>query len=169
MKRRGWVSRFTVLGVLLVALAVLAAACGGGGGTPSSSSSSAPTTSGSSQTASPTPPAETASPSGSTAASGGSSGSSIEVVATDEGGQFKFIPADIEAKPGQPITVKVVNKGPSAHDWAVPDLKVETGQLQTGQEKTLTFQAPSKPGEYNIMCTVPGHAQLGMTGKLIVR
>ncbi len=35
-------------------------------------------------------------------------------------------------------------------------------------EATTTFMAPT-PGTYYYLCPVPGHAQAGMWGKLVVR
>ena len=164
--------RLWVLVALLLGLMVVVAACGGGSRESSSGqapSSSAPSTSSSVSTPEPS--------SGSTASEQASSGTSaaatasgtLEIVATDEAGQFRFSPDRIEVAPGQQVTVRVVNRGASAHDFAVPDLGVETGLIDPGQEKTVTFTAPSKPGEYRFICTVPGHEQLGMHGVLAVR
>ncbi len=39
----------------------------------------------------------------------------------------------------------------------VPDVIVATGLLSSGQSQTLSFDAPSAPGNYPFVCTVPGH------------
>lgn len=91
------------------------------------------------------------------------------MLATDEGGRFRFEPSVIEVGPGQRVSLKVSNTGLSAHDLVISRVNVETGQLNPGEEKVVTFTAPSQPGEYEFICSVPGHAQLGMTGKLIVK
>lgn len=166
-RSRSWILVALVLGLMLVV-----AACGGG--SRQSSSNQAPSSSASSASSSvstPAPPSEPApsqqaSSAGSTAAT---ASGSIELVATDEAGQFRFSPDRIEVAPGQQVTLRVVNRGASAHDFAVPVLGVETGQIDPGQEKTITFTAPSNPGEYRFVCTVPGHEQLGMHGTLVVR
>jgi azurin len=38
-----------------------------------------------------------------------------------------------------------------------------------GQEVTVTFKAPAKPGTYPYICTFPGHFFAGMKGSLIVK
>lgn len=165
-------SRPFVAVIFVLGLMVVVAACGGGSSrqqsssSQSSASSSPPpaATSAPPSTTATTPPAASAPESSASAASGG-----IEVIATDEGGQFRFSPATIEARPGQQLAIRVVNKGASAHDFSLVDLKVETGLIDPGREKTITFTAPSRPGEYQFVCTVPGHLQLGMQGKLVVR
>ena len=92
------------------------------------------------------------------------------VVATDAALKFHFEPAAIEVKPGQRVVVKFANVGPiSPHDLSISSLGVNTGLLDPGQEKVVSFQAPDRPGEYPFICTVPGHAQLGMVGKLVVK
>lgn len=92
------------------------------------------------------------------------------VVSTDAALKFHFEPAVIEVQPGQLVVVKFVNVGPlSPHDLSISGLGVNTGLLDPGQEKVVSFRAPDQPGEYPFICTVPGHAQLGMAGKLVVK
>jgi azurin len=53
----------------------------------------------------------------------------------------------------------------------VPDTDLvlnHTGIVQPGTEEKIYFQIPSKPGEYRIVCTFPGHAA-SMRAKLIVK
>ncbi|HEY8486674.1 MAG TPA: hypothetical protein VIL11_04710, partial [Limnochordales bacterium] len=66
------------------------------------------------QAAAPAAPeqAAPAAPSAPPAAEGGA----IVVVASDEGGRFRFEPNRIEVRAGQPVTLRVVNQGPSPHD-----------------------------------------------------
>ncbi|MBX6378641.1 MAG: nitrite reductase, copper-containing, partial [Clostridia bacterium] len=60
------------------------------------------------------------------------------------------------------------NEGSVEHDFAVPDLDFTITQVPPGQEKTGTFYA-AKSGTFDIVCTVPGHKEAGMVGKLKVR
>ncbi|MGB3329016.1 MAG: PQQ-binding-like beta-propeller repeat protein [Thermomicrobiales bacterium] len=71
------------------------------------------------------------------------------------------IPANTDVK------VTVVNKGVLQHDFAVADLNVTSKLLNGGESDTVTINAPA--GEYQYHCTVPGHAEAGMVGKLIVK
>lgn len=94
----------------------------------------------------------------------------LVVVATDAGLKFHFEPAALEVKPGQLVAIKFINVGPlSPHDFSIGSLQANTGLLDPGQERILSFRAPDEPGEYEFICTVPGHAQLGMTGKIVVK
>lgn len=43
-----------------------------------------------------------------------------------------------------------------------------TKLLGPGEEDTVRFYAPSKPGRYFYVCSFPGHYQVGMKGVLIV-
>lgn len=44
-----------------------------------------------------------------------------------------------------------------------------TDMLGDGEYDTITFTAPEQPGEYDILCTFPGHYAGGMISKLIVK
>ncbi|TVQ65310.1 MAG: hypothetical protein EA360_10165 [Balneolaceae bacterium] len=46
---------------------------------------------------------------------------------------------------------------------------VTTRMLGNGETDTITFTAPEAPGEYDYVCTFPGHFAGGMVGKLIVQ
>lgn len=44
----------------------------------------------------------------------------------------------------------------------------KTAILGPGESETVTFNAPSAPGEYAYVCTFPGHFAAGMKGVLVV-
>jgi azurin len=46
---------------------------------------------------------------------------------------------------------------------------VATDMLGNGETDTVTFTAPEETGEYDYLCTFPGHYTGGMYGKLIVK
>ena len=48
-----------------------------------------------------------------------------------------------------------------------PDILAATKLVEPGQKETLKFTAPTEEGEYEYVCTVPGHFAI-MNGKLIV-
>lgn len=59
-----------------------------------------------------------------------------------------------------------------ANDY-VPDnmtdqVIAETGLVPGGETKSVTFTAPDKPGEYDFLCTFPGHFAAGMRGVLTI-
>lgn len=44
-----------------------------------------------------------------------------------------------------------------------------TTAVKPGDVGEVTFEAPTQPGEYIFVCTFPGHFNLGMKGRLIVK
>lgn len=75
---------------------------------------------------------------------------------------------DLNAQPGDIVEIKLRNGDGAMHDFAINDLGVATEQI-TGQgaESSLTFQADQE-GVFEYICTLPGHRQAGMVGRLIV-
>lgn len=84
---------------------------------------------------------------------------------------------------GSNVTIRMENMGALEHNWAVlkagEDIPVpfdeadhggkilfSAGNVAGGASNEVSFTAP-EPGDYNVVCTVPGHAAL-MQGKLIV-
>jgi azurin len=55
---------------------------------------------------------------------------------------------------------------PAAHNDKV---LAKTDLAAGGQEVSVTFKAPAKPGTYPFICTFPGHFFAGMKGSLIVK
>jgi uncharacterized cupredoxin-like copper-binding protein len=41
-------------------------------------------------------------------------------------------------------------------------------ELPAGASNTESFTAPSEPGEYEVVCSTPGHVQAGMIAKMTV-
>ena len=76
--------------------------------------------------------------------------------------KFKGMPARVA--PGT-HSFTLVNKGAATHDFKIGPKK--TRVLNKGQKATL--RVTLKKGTYVFMCTVPGHASLGMKGKIVVR
>jgi uncharacterized cupredoxin-like copper-binding protein len=102
---------------------------------------------------------------------GGSSGASAQTVADGrtvevEAGDLWFAPETIEVVAEQPVNVTLDNTGRMFHDLTVPaaDLVIsaEAGDQVSGG---LTM---TEPGTYEFLCSVPGHAQAGMRGTIVV-
>ncbi len=118
---------------------------------------------------------------GLTACAGGASASNstISVQMSD----FKFDPSTWTVSAGKTVTVDLNNTASVAHTWTVmktpisgsysaanqSDIYFNSGQVAPGTTKTVTFTAPSTPGDYQVICTVPGHFEAGMVGHLIVK
>jgi uncharacterized cupredoxin-like copper-binding protein len=89
-------------------------------------------------------------------ASARTAATTIKVTAKD----FKFVLSKKSATHGK-VTFKVTNKGHTQHDFKIAGKK--TKLLGPGKSATLTVTL-KKGKKYTYICTVPGHAQLGMKG-----
>jgi uncharacterized cupredoxin-like copper-binding protein len=77
--------------------------------------------------------------------------------------EYKFTLSSKSLKHGK-VTFRVTNKGKLAHDFKIAGKKTKI--LQKGKSATLTVTL--RKGTYKYVCTIPGHADKGMTGKLRV-
>jgi plastocyanin len=83
---------------------------------------------------------------------------------TVTGTDFKFKIAPLKVAPGK-HTFTFVNRGHATHDFKIAGKK--TRILDPGGRQALTVTL--KKGRYPYLCTVPGHAALGMKGVLVVK
>jgi nitrite reductase (NO-forming) len=86
-------------------------------------------------------------------------------------GSYYFQPKAITVSQGDDVTLTVVNDDPSTpHDWALLAYDGEDVEdyVTGGETGTIHFRA-DVPGEFRIVCQVPGHKQAGMEGKLVVQ
>ena len=93
-------------------------------------------------------------------------GASFDVSLTD---QLKIDPAMIDAPSNTPLTFNVTNTGATQHSFAIEagGQTYQTALLDGGATETL--EVPALPaGDYATLCTVPGHADAGMKGMLMV-
>ncbi|MDT8307395.1 MAG: cupredoxin domain-containing protein [Anaerolineae bacterium] len=100
----------------------------------------------------------------------------------------------IEVTAGIPVVLTLQNEGALDHDFSIEhiplsgevvgaeeeeemedhDMTMEAEELDlhvsaaADHSATITF-TPSEPGEYEYICTVPGHEDSGMVGTLVVR
>lgn len=75
----------------------------------------------------------------------------------------------LSAKPGERITVTLINGGEGEHNVTVPEVQASTEVLtEKGEESSVTFTVPSVHGEMEYYDSVGNHAELGMRGKLLV-
>jgi plastocyanin len=93
------------------------------------------------------------------------SGSTLAVVADE----YTFDPETIVLSGGGELAVALENEGVLAHNLRVFDGGDELGGTPTFTGgKTRSGTVAVEPGEYELVCTVGNHADLGMTGKLTV-
>jgi plastocyanin len=89
-------------------------------------------------------------------------------IPTDPSGQLAYLVSSATAKPGQ-ITIDSVNKASVPHDIAIEGNGVNAKGKVVQNGGTSTVSANLKPGSYTFFCTVPGHREAGMVGKITVK
>lgn len=88
--------------------------------------------------------------------------------AADPGGQLAFEKQELVAKAGT-VTIEFMNASPVEHNLTIEEAsKKVVGATPTfvGGKRSLTLKLA--PGTYTFFCSVPGHRQAGMEGKLKV-
>jgi nitrite reductase (NO-forming) len=76
---------------------------------------------------------------------------------------------DLPANAGEMIRVVLVNGDGMPHDFAIPGLNAQTALVSTKAHTTDVVFHASIAGEFVYYCTVAGHRQMGMEGRLLVR
>lgn len=99
------------------------------------------------------------------------------VVQADE---YSFSPSHTEIIAGEKITITLDNIGEVEHDLEIKELKADMMEQDSshnhqknsggihvhsmaGEKQEISF-IPVTPGKYSYICTIPGHAEAGMTG-----
>jgi|SRR5829696_9066728 len=96
---------------------------------------------------------------------------------------FLYDPIKFTVSPGDEIAFKVTNTGTIVHDFVIMKLGKSAGPIFGGEDAAniywqveiapgasmeTSFIAPTEPGEYEVVCSKPGHLQAGMKGQLFV-
>ena len=79
---------------------------------------------------------------------------------------LSFTSSEIKVKKGDKVKITFKNTL-EKHDLTLDEFNVKTKLLGAGEEETVEFTA-DQAGEFEYYCSVPGHRQAGMKGKLIV-
>ena len=79
--------------------------------------------------------------------------------------EFRINPADLTVAEGG--VLKVSNNGTTVHNLAVKGQDLGTPDLKAGDSATLDL-GKLDAGMYEVFCTIPGHADAGMKGALMV-
>jgi len=75
---------------------------------------------------------------------------------------------DLEAQSGNTVSVVLESSDGIPHDFAVPELNIQS-QMVTGKgASTDVVIELNEQGDFTYFCTVPGHRQAGMEGRLII-
>lgn len=86
----------------------------------------------------------------------------IEVVATE----FGFSPEAIQLVDGAEVVIRLDNRGLVPHNIDAPDLGLFV-EAPGGATADVTFVATAA-GDHTFVCSIPGHAEAGMTGALTI-
>jgi len=78
-----------------------------------------------------------------------------------------FNPKEITIPANTDVVIQLPNNGMAAHNFNIDALGVNSGDVAPGQSATVTINA--EPGTYEYYCSIPGHKEAGMVGKLIVQ
>ena len=115
---------------------------------------------------------------GEEAVKGGEAADGRQASAVSKGGGTLKLAADptavafdatkLSSKPGR-VTIEFSNPAPIEHDVAIEqDGKVIATSKRITEGET-SVSAELEPGTYSFLCTVPGHAEAGMEGTLVVK
>jgi nitrite reductase (NO-forming) len=75
---------------------------------------------------------------------------------------------DLFAAPSDTIELTLLNVDGAQHDFAVPELDAASEKITgKGSQTDFSFEAGAA-GTYTYICTLPGHQQMGMEGRLLV-
>jgi plastocyanin len=89
-------------------------------------------------------------------------------IPADPSGALAYTFANATAQPGQ-VTIKSQNKASIDHDISIEGNGVDEKGQVVKDGGTSEVQVDLKPGEYTFYCSVPGHREGGMEGKLTVK
>lgn len=98
--------------------------------------------------------------------------------------EFSFSPDQLTVPAGTEVTLTLRNLGALDHNFHFMQLGEEVseswtdadeagayysqGVIKGGGVETVTFTAPNVPGDYQFLCSIPSHFELGMVGVLTV-
>ncbi|MDH3226555.1 MAG: plastocyanin/azurin family copper-binding protein [Thermoleophilia bacterium] len=89
----------------------------------------------------------------------------IEIPTAESG--LAYAVTEVTAAPGT-ITLTTLNEQSVPHNIAIDEPTQQIGEIvQDGGTSEITITI-DEPGEYEYYCSVPGHREAGMVGKLIV-
>ncbi len=111
---------------------------------------------------------------------GGGPSQSSRVIMTD----FAFTPNTFTVPAAMPISIQLTNNGAATHSFIImkagtqvqgqftdadkANVYWEESAVAPGESTKTTFNAPREPGQYQIICGVPGHLESGMVATLTV-
>lgn len=109
----------------------------------------------------------------------------IKVSLGNSAGELKFFPNHLQFKAETPYKLVFDNPSPEKHYFTGKDFadaswtkKVQAGKVEVKgaihelelkpEAEAEWFLTPMKAGKYEFHCSIPGHAEAGMTGDIVV-
>jgi plastocyanin len=156
------------LALILAALAL--AACGGGDDTTSVTVEDTGGAAAESEAGGEANAEEGAAEEGGAEAEGGTAGTAAAIAfEANPEGELAFEEKEVSAKAGKD-TIDLTNQSSVPHDVSIEDSAGETiAQTEITSEGSAATTADLKAGTYTFYCSVPGHREAGMEGKLTVK
>jgi plastocyanin/mono/diheme cytochrome c family protein len=108
-----------------------------------------------------------------TVGGGGPKGTAVEKagvlsIPADPTGQLFYVFKDATANAGQ-VKVESLNKSSVDHDISIEGNGIDENGQVVKNGATSTVDVDLKAGDYTFYCSVPGHREAGMEGKLTVK
>lgn len=88
-------------------------------------------------------------------------------IAADPSGALKFETTTLTAKAGK-VTFEFTNDAPVGHDFVIEQDGEKVAGTDVITKSSTTLDTELEAGEYAFYCSVAGHRQAGMEGKLTV-
>jgi plastocyanin len=82
--------------------------------------------------------------------------------------ELAFDTTKLASKPGK-VTIDLTNPAPLEHNVAIEQDGKQIATSETIIEGKASVSTDLTPGTYTFLCTVPGHAEAGMEGTLLVK
>lgn len=86
-------------------------------------------------------------------------------------GNGSFSPDTFSVKKGEAISLSLTGTDDTSHSIVFTDssLRAVRININSGQTRLVSFNAPDEPGEYSFRCGFPGHFTIGEEGVMIVK
>ena len=97
---------------------------------------------------------------------GGASSTTLKLAADPSA--LAFDTTELTASAGK-VTIDFDNPSAIPHNVVIEEDGEELAGFEPITESKETVSADLEPGTYTFLCTVPGHAQAGMEGTLVVK
>jgi plastocyanin len=97
--------------------------------------------------------------------------------------EFKFVPDHWSVPAGAKVTLTLKDTGALDHTWVIMKKGTTASapfgtedeanilyrvDVTAGKSQTFMFDAPTEPGDYEVVCSNPAHLEQGMKGTLTV-